>query len=567
MPQRSRTPEDAGTELTLAQILAFGDRAASLEEKVAAAQRLRDDPARSQWLDSMLIETANRQAAALAETQEMQGKLRELLESLAAPPWHPAVLIRIVKTDSGPRALVSHGSNWRVVAVSEDVDVTRLAIGDEVYLGKELNTIVDRSPDGAPQRGETAVLERLLDGGCRLVLKHRDDELIVTPAASLEVAALRPGDLVRWDRSCWLAFEKLERSKGTHLFLEEMPAESFENIGGLGRQTAEIQRCILRHLHHAETAARYRVVRKKSILLTGPPGVGKTMTARAFCRWLGEQSRSGRARFMNIKPAGLHSSYYAESERNYREAFRVAREAAREDPDVPVVMFFDEIDAVGAGRGMSHMRVDDRVLDAFMTELDGLETRGNVLVMAATNRPDALDAALMRPGRFGDLLIEIPRPNRSGAREIFERHLPADIPYRVAERGAEGLQARAHIIECALARMYSPNGDAELATLVLRDNTRRVLRMPDLISGADIAQIARTAIEQACDREIETGEWGVRVEDVLSGVATQREAAARVLTPANARRYVSGLPDDVDVVRVEPVERKVKRPHLYLNAA
>ena len=108
---------------------------------------------------------------------------------------------------------------------------------------------------------------------------------------------------------------------------------------------------------------------------------------------------------MNVKPAGLHSMWYGQSEANYREAFRVAREAGAREPEVPVVMFFDEVDAVGGARGDWGHRVDDRVLTAFMAELDGLESRGNVLVIAATNRRDALDPALLRPGRLGDLVL------------------------------------------------------------------------------------------------------------------------------------------------------------------
>ena len=94
---------------------------------------------------------------------------------------------------------------------------------------------------------------------------------------------------------------------------------------------------------------------------------------------------------MNIKPAALHSEWFGRSEANYREAFRVARQASVECPDVPVVMFMDEVDAVSRPRGSSHMHVDDRVLTALMAELDGLEDRGNVFVVAATNRRDAID--------------------------------------------------------------------------------------------------------------------------------------------------------------------------------
>jgi len=125
------------------------------------------------------------------------------------------------------------------------------------------------------------------------------------------------------------------------------------------------------------------------------------MIARALANWLGQLAREGRSRFMHVKPSALHSMWYAQSEANYREAFRIAKEAGESDPDTPVVMFFDEIDSVGAARGDVLTRVDDRVLTSFMAELDGLESRGNVLVVAATNRREALDPALLRPGRLG----------------------------------------------------------------------------------------------------------------------------------------------------------------------
>ena len=97
------------------------------------------------------------------------------------------------------------------------------------------------------------------------------------------------------------------------------------------------------------------------------------MLTRALCNWLARMSRAGRALFMNIQPAGLHSMWYSQIEANYREAFRVAREAGNAQPDIPVVMFFDEVDSIGASRGGWGMPVDDRVQTALMAELDGLE--------------------------------------------------------------------------------------------------------------------------------------------------------------------------------------------------
>jgi len=565
MAQRRRIPKDIDPEL-LKLLVATGERAPSMEDKVGVAQQIRSSPEASRDLDQFLIERVTRFTQAIQEAREHQRELRELLDSLVTPPWYPAVMLQLVNAEDQPRALVNLGGALRVVGVSEEVDVRDLGIGDEVYLGKEQNVVVGKSCDGVPRCGETGTFERL-EGNDRLVIKHRDDTFIVAPAAALAVDDLRAGDLVRWDRSSLLAFERIERAQGKHLFLEETPAETFAGIGGLDSQIAKIQESILRHLDDPEMALQYGVRRAGGVVLVGPPGVGKTMIARAFCNWLATLSPSGRALFMNIKPGELHSEWYSATERNYREAFRVAREASRDNGDIPVVIFLDEIDAVAAARGSSHMRVDDRVVTTLATELEGLEERGNILVVAATNRRELIDPALLRPGRLGDQVIEVPRPNRKAALAIFARHLLESAPYRADDAGLEGLEARQHIIESAVSRMYTPNGDATLATVVFRDGTHRTLETADLVSGADIAHIANTALGAACDRERKIGDAGLRLEDILTVASERRETILKTLTPNNCRRYVSGLPDDADVVRIEPVTRKVSRPHRYLNAA
>jgi proteasome-associated ATPase len=237
-----------------------------------------------------------------------------------------------------------------------------------------------------------------------------------------------------------------------------------------------------------------------------------------------------------------------------------------ENPSVPVVMFFDEVDSVAAARGGdSHLRVDDRVLNAFMAELEGLERRGNVLVIAATNRPDALDPAILRPGRLGDLKISVPRPNMQAARQILGKHLPPDVPYRA--NGHDPAAAREELIQSAVSRLYAPNADNELCTVTFRDGQQRKVKASELVSGASIAKIARAALERACRREPETGVPGVRLEDLFHAIAEDHEFAASLLTPGNCRRYLSDLPQDVDVVRVEPVRRQAARLHRYLEVA
>jgi proteasome-associated ATPase len=315
-------------------------------------------------------------------------------------------------------------------------------------------------------------------------------------------------------------------------------------------------------LEHRDVVERYGLRRRSGITLAGPSGCGKTLAGRATANFTASLSQSGRSRFIYVKPGALHSMWYAQTEANYREAFRVARQAGEDDPDVPVLMFFDEVDAVGAARGEALVRVHDRVLQAILAELDGLTSRGNIMVIGATNRADALDPALIRPGRLGDDIIDFPRPNREAARDIFDRYLGMEIPL------AKGV-SREEMIDSALATLYAPNGSAQLATIVLRDGAHREVRPRDLISGAVIENIVNAAKERACVREIETSRKGVRLEDLLTSSSDELEQVVRILTPANCRNHLCHLPDDVDVVSVQRADRGrvAAREHRFLRSA
>ncbi len=515
-------------------------------------------PETAEKLDDFWISTLARQQAGLREAKKQQDALRELLDTLTRPPLRVGRFLGSVPHGGVPTAMVMHEGAQIVVGLGEDVDASHLKIGDEIVLNHDRNLLLGNSPYVTPRCGETAIFSRSLTED-RAVLKWRDEEVVVQSGGELDFSSLKEGDRVLWDSRLRIGFEKVERPTESSFFLEDTPVETFEDVGGLDVQVEHLQRSIRLQRDHADVVLRYALSPIGSALLVGPPGTGKTLLARALANWLATLSPSGRSRFMNIKPAGLHSQWYGQSEANYREAFRIAREAGKAQPDVPVVMFFDEIDAVGAARSVAGQRVDDRVLTALMTELDGLESRGNVLVVAATNRRDALDPALLRPGRLGDLILEVPRPDRAAATEILAKHLDPDIPYHD--------DGRAEIIEVAASRMYAPNADLELATLTLRDGTRRTVGPRDLVSGAILENIAVTAIERACVRDVEGGAKGVAARDLLAAIDTAFENAAHALSPHNAARFVAGLPQDVDVVRVEPLASKARPIHRYLDVA
>lgn len=315
------------------------------------------------------------------------------------------------------------------------------------------------------------------------------------------------------------------------------------------------------HIDHPALVGKYELERKGSVLLQGPPGNGKTMMARALANWLASISPSKRARFMNIRPGQLNSVWFSQAEKNYRETFRIAREAAEREPEVPVVLFFDEVDSIASRRGASLSRVDDRILPSFFCELDGMEKRGNVLVIAATNRPDALDSAALRFGRLTDLVIEVPRPGPAAAKVIFSRYLSGNVPLDSESDRCETM------IESAVAHIYVEGPEAEVAMATLRDSSKHPVKKKHLMSGATIKKVCTDAKETACQREADGGSSGLRLEDLLQAVDLELGRAARLLTPVNCRDHVSGLPQDVDVVSVTPTRRRVPQPLNYLKIA
>ncbi|MGD0736460.1 MAG: ATP-binding protein [Terracidiphilus sp.] len=545
----------------LEEVVNAEEGALPLDERLAVLTRLRESGIENGTvIDRFLVERITRLHEALSEVREQHGELRDLISNLTAPPYFPAIFLTTANTPHVQGALVQTDNERRVVQLAEGITPEQLAPGDEVFLSHERNFVIAKSMSPGFLTGEVAAYSRSTADG-RLVLRSRDEEIVVLAKSALCDAGLKIGDGIRFSRSAGLAFEKIEASKGEEFFLEATPSDTFDEVGGLDREIESLKRLITLHNFHSAAASRYRLPRKRSVLMEGPPGNGKTKVARATCNWLAGMSRSGRSRFINVKPGGLNSMWYGATEQRYREIFRIAREAAAAEPEVPVVMFWDEVDAIGGSRGESVHRIDDRMLNAFMAELNGLEDRGNIVILAATNRLDALDPALLRPGRLGDLVLHFPQPRGKAARAILGRHLPAAIPYAPCAAGSGA--SRDALLDQAVAQLFAQSSDTELANLTLRDGKHRLVRAADLVSGAQLESIAQAALERACVREAEGGPAGVSSADMNAAISDFFLAAPRALTSRNARNYLRDLPQDVDVVRVDLIERKVTHPHRY----
>ncbi|MEW6207436.1 MAG: AAA family ATPase [Acidobacteriota bacterium] len=548
----------------LDRLIAAGEGAETIEEKMRLVHVIRSHSREtSERLDRFLIEQTTQWRASLDEAREYQQQLEAMFEKLTSPPWYPAVFLGLAPMGQSQAAMVAQGGAWSVVRISDEVDPFSLQTGDEVLLNGERNVLLSRSSRFL-DAGEIASFDRYTSDG-RMVIRHRDEEKVVWASGQLSRMELKQGDLVRWNHNVLVAFEKIERTQDSSLFLEEVPDITFDDIGGLGNQIRNLLRSLKLHIHHPEIARKYRLEPKRSVLLVGPPGTGKTMIAKALANWLRDSSRSKQVRFMNIAPGSLRSMWYGETERQYREAFRIAREMGREQPEIPVVMFFDEVDSVGAVRGSSINNIDDRVMPALMAELDGLRDRGNIMVVAATNRRDTIDPALLRAGRLGDMVLEVPRPDARAAREIFAKYLAGREAF--ARPGQSQHAAQQEMIEAAVAKIYSPNSDNELATITFRDGTRRVVHASDLISGASIKNMVGEAGNLASEREVEEGVSGLHLSDLMAAIASEFESLAGALAPENCHAHLTNLQRGVGVVSVEPSQRKVARPYLHLNAA
>ncbi len=211
----------------------------------------------------------------------------------------------------------------------------------------------------------------------------------------------------------------------------EIPDVTWDQIGGLESVKEELREAVEWPLKYPEIFAQLNASPPKGLLLYGPPGTGKTLLAKAV-------AHESESNFISVKGPELLNKYVGESEKAVREVFRKARQAA------PCIIFFDEVDSVAPvrGSGSSDSHVTERVISQFLTEMDGLEELRNVIIIAATNRPDIIDSALLRPGRF-DRLLFVPPPGLEARKQIFKIHtsktpLAEDVNVEEFARRTEG---------------------------------------------------------------------------------------------------------------------------------
>jgi len=454
----------------------------------------------------------------LQEAKQQIELLKEEVDKLCAPPNTYGVFIRANK--DGTAELTVDGKAMRV-NVHPNLDPFQLEEGQLCVLNEAFNIV---EPAGFTTRGEIGTIVELLPDNRAIILGHTDDERVVTISAPLGRESLKAGDAILFDSRTQYAFEKMPKSAVEEVALEEIPDVTYERIGGLDEQVEILRDAIELPYMYPEIFSEHKLTPPKGILLYGPPGCGKTLIAKAVANSLAKsiEKRTGRetaAYFLNVKGPELLNKYVGETEHKIREVFKRAREKARED--VPVVIFFDEMDSLFRMRGSGiSSDMEATVVAQFLSEIDGVESLKNVIVIGASNRQDLIDPAVLRPGRL-DLKVKVNRPDRDAAYDIFTKYLTGDLPFHPEVERLYGSDA-AKIVDGLLSEtidaMYSTSDENKFLEVTYAKGEREIFFFKDFASGAMIENIVARAKKKAVKRLISSGERGIKADDLHEAV-------------------------------------------------
>jgi proteasome-associated ATPase len=436
------------------------------------------------------------------DARQMIEKLEEVVKKVTSPANRIGTYLGNPTRDTAH--IVVGGSDY-YCNVDPRIRIRDLRKGTRVLVNEAYVVVGDLGLETAgPVTKITEVLDkdRLRVGG-----EHGMQSTILQRSAELAKTVLKSGDEVRVDPSYRMALEAMPKAESREHFLDEVPELPWEKVGGQDEALAAIRDAIELPLIHTELFEKYQHATPKGFLLYGPPGCGKTLIGKATAYNLTKQLREKtgeemREYFMHIKGPEILNMWVGESERIVREIFATAREKRREGY-LPF-LFIDEAESIlGTRRASRYSNILSTLVPMFCSEMDGIDSLGDVVIILASNRADLIDPAILRPGRI-DRKIKVNRPDKEGARVIYRIYLTDDLPYEgVLAKEAEGLHdALDRMVERLVDAQFARREENKFLEVTLRSGRKETLYRSDLLSGAIIASIVERAKSTAIKRAI-----------------------------------------------------------------
>src|SRR6516225_6534343 len=472
------------------------------------------NPARRELID--LRSSVAEQEEMISEARHTIEKLDEVIKKVTSPANRIGTFLGSPNKETAQ--IVVGGADY-YCNVDPRISIAKLKKGTRVLVNEAYVIVGDLGYDlSGPV---TKITELLGPDRLRVGMEHGVQSIVLQRSQDLMKETLKVGDEIRVDPNYRIAIELLSESKTQDYYLESVPETPWGKVGGQEEALNAIKDAIELPLLHPHLFAKFQHATPKGFLLYGPPGCGKTLIGKATAYNLTRQLRARatdkdvREYFMHVKGPEILNMWVGESERMVREIFATAREK-RTEGFMPF-LFIDEAESIlGTRRASRYANILSTLVPMFCSEMDGIDSLNDVVIILASNRADLIDPAILRPGRI-DRKIKVSRPDKEGTREIYRIYLTDDLPYDgVLAKEADGIGASIEkLIERFVDWQFARRDENRFLEVTLRSGRKEILYRSNLISGAIIASIVERAKAMAIKRAIATQqEEGIREMDL-----------------------------------------------------